>query len=160
MIDHGRLALKIHRYGCWVDSIKSPAFRWPLNKLYWIGFSFSEICSGISIPKSVRIGPGLKIWHFGSIIIHPSTVIGANCILRQGVTLGNRRGADDAPVIGDDVEFGAYSQVLGNVRVGHKCRVGAMTVVLKDVPDGATVVGNPGRIILYNNNKFNDPIEK
>jgi serine O-acetyltransferase len=49
------------------------------------------------------------------------------------------------PVIGDDVELGAYAQVLGGVRIGDGARIGAMTVVLTDVPAGATVVGNPAR---------------
>ena len=148
MFEQGRLALRVHQYGKWVDTIKNSKIRWPFNKLYWVGFALSEMLLGISIPKSVRIGRGLKIWHFGSIIVHPATVIGENCTLRQGVTLGNRRGADDAPIVGNNVEFGAYSQVLGHVRIGNDCRIGAMAVVLHDVPNGATVVGNPARIIV------------
>jgi len=69
--------------------------------------------------------------------------------MRQGVTIGNRREGGPVPVIGDNVEFGAYAQVLGGVRVGDNCRIGAMSVVLSDVPDGATAVGAPARII-YN----------
>jgi serine O-acetyltransferase len=58
-------------------------------------------------------------------------------------------------VIGDDVEFGAYAQVLGGIRVGNGCRIGAMSVVLDDVPDGATAVGVPARIIL---NESEEPV--
>lgn len=115
--------------------------------LYWQLFRLIETITGISIPWSVQCGPGLRIWHFGNIFIHPNTKIGSNCVLRQGVTLGNRRNADDAPVIGDSVEIGAYAQILGSVKIGNNCKIGAMSVVVTDIPDGATAVGNPARII-------------
>lgn len=117
--------------------------------LYWLLFRVIETATGVSLPKSARIGPGLRIWHFGGIFIHPDAVIGANCTLRQGVTIGNRRPGGQVPVIGDNVELGAYAQVLGGVRVGDNCRIGAMSVLLQDLPDGATAVGAPARII-YN----------
>jgi len=116
-------------------------------KIYWLAFRFVETVTGISLPMDASIGPGLRIHHFGNIFIHPATVLGRNVTLRQGVTIGNRRNDDAAPVIGDDVEFGAYAQVLGGIRIGRGARIGAMSVVLLDVPDGATVVGNPARII-------------
>jgi serine O-acetyltransferase len=93
------------------------------------------------------IGGGLRIWHFGGIFVHPEAQIGRNCTLRQGVTIGNRVADGAVPVIGDDVEFGAYAQVLGAVRIGNGCRIGALSVVLCDVPDGATAVGVPARIV-------------
>lgn len=77
----------------------------------------------------------------------PGTTLGARCTLRQGVTLGNRLVGDAAPTVGDDVEFGAYAQVLGAVHVGHGARIGAMSVVLYDVPAGCTAVGAPARLI-------------
>ena len=116
-------------------------------KLYWLPFRIIETAVGITLPVSAEIGPGLRIWHFGNIIIHPGVVIGSNCTLRQGVTIGNRHADGPVPRIGDDVEFGAYAQVLGAVRIGNNCRIGAMSVVLTDVPDNATAVGIPARII-------------
>ena len=74
-------------------------------------------------------------------------MIGANCTLRQGVTIGNRHDGGPSPVLEDDVELGAYAQVLGGVRVGRGAKVGAMSVVLRDVPPGAVAVGIPARII-------------
>ena len=102
------------------------------------------------MPKTARIGPGLRIWHFGGIFVHSDVVIGSNCTLRQGVTIGNRHADGPVPVIGDNVEFGAYAQVLGGIRVGDNCQIGAMSVVLCDVPDGATAVGAPARIVFRN----------
>jgi serine O-acetyltransferase len=99
------------------------------------------------LPVDARIGPGLRIYHFGNIFIHSATIIGRNCTLRQGVTIGNRLPDGPAPVLGDDVELGAYAQVLGDVRIGNGAKIGAMTVVLCDVPAGATAIGIPARIV-------------
>ena len=64
------------------------------------------------------------------------------------MTIGNREAGGPTPVLEDDVELGAYAQILGGVRVGKGAKVGAMSVVLQDVPPGATAVGIPARIIL------------
>ncbi len=75
-------------------------------------------------------------------------MIGSNCTLRQGVTIGNRHAGGAVPVLGNDVDLGAYAQVLGGIRIGNRCKIGAMAVVLCDMPDGATAVGVPAKIIL------------
>jgi serine O-acetyltransferase len=106
-----------------------------------------EIATGISIPREARVGPGLRIWHFGGIFIHARAVLGARCTLRQGVTIGAREDDGPCPVLEDEVDLGAYAQVLGGVRLGRGCRVGAMAVVLCDVPPGAVAVGNPARVL-------------
>ena len=140
-------AIAVYRFGCRNDRRRPGPLRWLLERWYWVAFRVTETLTGISIPKSVRVGPGLRIWHFGSIFVHPKVVIGANCTLRHGVTLGNRVLDGPVPVIEDDVELGAYAQVLGGVRVGRGAKVGAMSVVLGDVPPGAVAVGVPARII-------------
>jgi serine O-acetyltransferase len=140
-------ALRVYRYGRRVDAMREgSARRWSL-RFYWLAFRAVETITGISLPKECRIGPGLRIWHFGGVFVNPGTVIGANCTLRQGVTLGNRVENGPCPVLEDDVELGAYAQVLGGVRLGAGCKVGAMSVVLRDVPAGATAVGNPARVV-------------
>jgi len=116
--------------------------------LYWLAFRLIETTTGVSLPKSADIGPGLRVWHFGSIFIHPDTKTGANCTLRQGVTIGSRQIDGPVPVLGDDVEIGAYAQILGGVKIGNNCRIGAMSVDLTDMPDGSTAVGAPARLIL------------
>lgn len=140
-------AVWIYRWGRRVDRRPAGPVRKLCTAIYWLLFRLVETMTGISLPKSARIGPGLRIWHFGGIFLHPDAVVGANCTLRQGVTIGNRHPDGPVPVIGDDVEFGAYAQVLGGVRVGSRCRIGAMSVLLRDLPDGATAVGAPARII-------------
>ena len=138
----------VYRFGRRVNRRREGPVKWILDRTYWLLYRVTETLLGIGLPKSVSVGPGLRIWHFGNIFIHPDVVIGSNCTLRQGVTIGNRHNDDQVPVIGDNVEFGAYAQILGGVRIGNNCKIGAMSVVLCDVPDGATAIGIPARIIL------------
>jgi serine O-acetyltransferase len=116
-------------------------------RIYWAMFRFIETTTGISISLDARIGPGLRIYHFGNIFVHSDAVIGRNCTLRQGVTIGNVESGGQAPKIGDDVEFGAYAQAIGNIRIGSGAKIGAMSLVMSDVPAGATAIGVPARIV-------------
>jgi serine O-acetyltransferase len=140
-------AIAVYRFGRRVDRRRPGSYRTLLEKWYWLAFRVTETLTGISIPKSVEVGPGLKIWHFGNIFVHADSVIGARCTLRQGVTIGNREDDGPTPILEDDVELGAYAQVLGGVTIGRGARVGAMSVVLRDVPPGAVAVGIPARIV-------------
>jgi serine O-acetyltransferase len=139
-------ALAVHRFGRWGDERPGLAGRLA-RRTYWPLYRVVETLTGISLPKHVPVGPGMRIHHFGGIVVHDEAVIGANCTMRHGVTIGDRRPGGPAPVIGDDVEIGAYAQILGGVNVGHGARIGAMSVVLDDVPAGASAVGNPARIV-------------
>jgi serine O-acetyltransferase len=141
-------AIWIYRYGRRILNRRRGISQTIELKLYWLMFRIVETLTGISIPLDAQIGPGLRIYHFGNIFIHSETVIGRNCTLRQGVTIGNRVPDGPAPVVGDDVDFGAYAQVLGKVHVGDGAKIGAMTVVLSDVPAGATAFGIPARMVL------------
>lgn len=140
-------AIAVYRFGRRVDRRKPGVLRWLGGRWYWLAYRVVETLTGISIPKSVEVGPGLRIYHFGNIFVHADTKIGANCTLRQGVTIGNRHEGGPVPVLEDDVDLGAYAQVLGGIRIGRGAKVGAMSVVLCDVPPGATAVGVPARVI-------------
>lgn len=140
-------AIWVYRFGRRLDRREDGPLKELMTKFYWLLFRFVETLTGISLPKSASIGPGLRVWHFGNIFIHPDAVIGANCTLRHGVTVGNRREDGPVPIIGDNVEFGAYAQVIGGVRIGNHCKLGAMSVVLTDVPDETTVAGIPARVV-------------
>jgi serine O-acetyltransferase len=141
------LAIWVYRFGRRLDQRPSGLRKALLTRLYWLLFHLSETVTGVSLPKACEIGPGLRIWHFGNIFLHPAAKLGANCTLRQGVTIGNRYGADDAPIIGDSVEFGSYAQALGRIHIGSRAKIGAMTLVLTDVPADGTAVGVPARIL-------------
>ena len=141
-------AIWVYRFGRRVDLRPEGFVRNVLTTFYWLAYRVVETASGITLPKAATIGPGLRIWHFGGVVVHPQSVIGARCTLRHGVTIGNRVVDGPVPRIGDDVECGAYAQILGGIRIGNGCRIGAMSVVLDDMPDGSTAVGVPARIIL------------
>lgn len=140
-------AVWLYRRGRQLDRRPEGLVKKSLTSMYWLAFRLIETITGVSLPKAATIGPGLRVWHFGSIFVHPDATIGANCTLRQGVTIGNRHVGGPVPVLGDNVELGAYSQVLGGIRIGNNCRIGAMSVVLHDMPDGSTAVGSPARVI-------------
>ena len=105
---------------------------------------------GVTIGVSAKIGRRLVIEHSGGIVVHGNSVIGDDCIIRQGVTIGNRRldRPREAPHIGNRVNIGAGAKILGGVRIGDDVEIGANAVVIADVPSGAIAVGVPARIIL------------
>lgn len=106
----------------------------------------TSLLTGIILPRSAEIGGGLRIFHFGGIVVHPGVRMGRNVTLGHGVTLGEREDGT-LPVVEDDVVLSAYAQVLGGIRVGRGAKVGAMAVVIHDVPPGVTVAGVPARVI-------------
>lgn len=136
-------AVAIYRFGRWNDTRKPSLTKKLLDKVYWLVYRVVETLTGITMPKMVQIGPGLRIHHYGGIIIHQNTKIGANCTLRQGITIGNRYNDGPAPVLEDDVEVGAAAQILGDVRIGRGARIGAMSLVLCDVPPRRHRCRNP-----------------
>ena len=121
---------------------------WPVYVLHRV---YGEFLLGIEIPVRLIAGPGLQIFHGHGLVVHADSRIGARCILRQGVTIGNKQRADGsltgAPVVGDDVEFGAGAVAIGEITIGSRVAIGACTVVTKDVPSDCTVVGQRVRII-------------
>ncbi len=113
-------------------------------------FLLNRWLTGAEFVVGCRIGPGLVVRHAGGIVIGTGARIGDDCTLLQGVTVGERRadghGGHAYPRIGDGVVIGANSCVLGPVVVGDSASIGAMTLVLADVPPGAVAVGVPARI--------------
>lgn len=106
---------------------------------------------GISIPYNTAIGPGFYIGHFGGIVVNKETVIGCNCNISQGVTIGqlNRGPRQGVPEIGDEVYIGPGAKIIGQIKIGKGCAIGANAVVTHDLPDNAVAVGVPARVISY-----------
>ena len=141
------LVVALYRWGRWIRSLRFAPLRFLLNCIFVPVYGFATCFIGISLPRSAKIGGGLRIDHFGAIVIGPGVVIGKHCTIRQGVTIGNRKSLDDMPVLGDDVNIGAGAKILGAVRIGNGAKIGANAVVLSDVPEDATAVGVPARIV-------------
>jgi putative colanic acid biosynthesis acetyltransferase WcaB len=122
---------------------------WDLYKIpYWLILS---VVLGIEMPAQITIGKRLQIWHAHAIIINIHAVIGDDCILRHGVTIGNQGSGDEdnpgVPRIGNGVNLGCGCAVLGDIDVGDNVTIGALTVVTKSVPTGKVVVGSPSRTL-------------
>jgi serine O-acetyltransferase len=136
-------AISVYRFGRF--ALGCPRWmRLLLDPLYAVAHTAIGVLVGIDLPRQAAIGPGLRIYHFGGIIVHPGSVVGAGCTFGHGVTIGVRED-DSTPVIEDDVVLSAYAQVLGDVRVGRGAKIGAMSVVLRDVPARHSAAGVPAR---------------
>jgi serine O-acetyltransferase len=123
---------------------------WPLTRL--LARLLSQLgrwLTGIEIHPGARIGQGVFIDHGMGVVIGETAVVGNNCLLYQGVTLGGTGKAHGKrhPTLADNVVVGAGAKVLGAIQVGANTRIGAGSVVLRDVEADSTVVGIPGRVI-------------
>ena len=122
----------------------------PFAKIVILGYKVTTTwVLGVEIPPETEIGPELRLIHPQAIVVNGQTTIGARCVLRASTTIGNvmdRDGEPSAsPFIGDDVELGAGVTMIGPIKIGDRARIGAGSVVIKDVPADETAVGNPAR---------------
>lgn len=108
--------------------------------------------TGIEIHPGAKIGKGLFIDHGSGVIIGETTIIGDNCTLYQGVTLGGtgKEQGKRHPTLGNNVMVSAGAKVLGSFTIGDNSKIGAGSVVLEAVPPNSTVVGIPGRVVRRN----------
>ncbi len=145
----GFQALAVHRFGNWRLGVEPRALRAPLSMLYRTLFRGVRNLYGIELPYSARVGRRVVIEHQGAIVIHGDASIGDESVIRQGVTVGNRRieRPHEAPRIGARVNVGAGAKILGAVSIGDDAQIGANAVVVSDVPAGAVAVGIPARIV-------------
>lgn len=149
---------------------KSPGFRYSyyMRKagsysqrrgiLATIGFAYNKVMQnryrfryGFEISHLTRIGPGLFLGHFGGVVINPQAVIGTNVNIAPGVTIGqtNRGHNKGVPVIGDRVWIGTHAVIVGAISIGNDSLIGPGAYVNFDVPAGAVVLGNPGKVVSY-----------
>ncbi len=117
------------------------------SKYHVLEHRFWSIVTGADMPLNSEIGGGLLIPHPNGIVIHPDARVGVNCLIFQQVTLGHGGRKPGAPTVGGHVDIGAGAKILGGVTIGDHAKIGANAVVLCDVPEGATAVGVPARIL-------------
>jgi serine O-acetyltransferase len=115
--------------------------------------------TGIEIHPAASIGEGLFIDHGMGVVIGETAEIGSNVTLYQGVTLGGTgfQTGKRHPTVGDDVTVGSGAKLLGPISVGDRAKIGANSVVIHDVPVGATVVGNPGHPVRVDGKRVDGP---
>lgn len=144
----GLHAVVIYRMANYLLKMKFPLLPRVLSQL-------GRFLTGIEIHPGAQIGRGLFIDHGMGVVVGETTIIGDNVTLFQGVTLGGtgKEKGKRHPTIGSNVVIGAGAKVLGNVNIGDGVNIGANAVVIKDVPNNATVVGVPGRIVRHEGKK-------
>ena len=97
------------------------------------------------IGRRADFGPRFVLIHSHGVVINASVRGGANILLEHEVTIGAEK--NEAPMLGDDIFIGAGAKIIGGVRVGSHVKIGANSVVVQDIPDHATAVGNPARVV-------------
>lgn len=146
LTQQGLWALLQYRFFNWVYTSSLPkVLKWPLLGIGVLKLKAIEILTGITIPYSASIGEGFYIGHHSGIVINANAVIGKNCNISQGVTIGVSGRGDNrgVPVIGDYVYIGANATIAGKIIIGNKAVIGANSLVIKDVGESTTVVGVP-----------------
>lgn len=129
-----------------------------IKRISYLILNFKRIRYGIDISHKTKIGYGFYIGHGGPIVINPTTIIGNNVNVSQYTSIGANEG--NAAEIGDNVYIGPNVCVIENVKIGNNVTIGAGRVVVKDIPENATAVGNYAKVInfdrpaKYINNKF------
>ncbi|HGY5535066.1 MAG TPA: serine O-acetyltransferase, partial [Prochlorococcus sp.] len=138
----GFQALVLHR-------ISHRLWHWELPLLPRLLSQFTRSLTGIEIHPGARIGHGVFIDHGMGVVIGETTEIGNRCLLYQGVTLGGtgKEHGKRHPTLAENVVVGAGAKVLGAIQVGANTRIGAGSVVVRDVESNSTVVGIPGRVV-------------
>ena len=116
---------------------------------------FAKFLTGVEIHPGATIGRGLFIDHGSGVVIGETAIIGDNCTIYQGATLGGtgKENGKRHPTLGDNVMVGAGAKLLGNFTVGSGAKIAAGAVVLKDVPENCTAVGIPAHIVRKNGEK-------
>lgn len=141
----GFRALAFHRFGNWRMTVPSKILRSSLSIIYRFLYRKARNIYGIELPYTTQIGRGVIIEHQHGIVIHGNAVIGDNCIIRQGVTVGNRymNRPTEAPIIGNNVNIGAGATLLGKITIGDNTNIGANAVVIHDIEKNGLYVGFP-----------------
>lgn len=163
----GLHALWLHKFAHLLYLLRLPIIPRLVNYI-------SRFLTGIDIHPGAKIAPGVFIDHGSGVVIGETAIVGSGSLIFQGVTLGGtgKESGKRHPTIGKNVVIGAGAKVLGNITVEDHVRVGAGSVVMRNVPAGCTVVGIPGKVVkagdvasdsveqMLEHNQMPDPITK
>lgn len=158
----GLHALLVHRFS-------HKLYKWKIPVLPRFISFIMRFLTGIDIHPGATIGRNFFIDHGMGVVIGETTEIGDDVLVYQGVTLGGTSSSHGKrhPTLGNGVVVGAGAKVLGNIYIGANAKIGAGSVVINEVPENATVVGVPGKVVMQNivdkngvlmHNRIPDPI--
>jgi serine O-acetyltransferase len=125
-----------------------------LAPLAFLVYRWNSILGHAIIGRNADVAPGFVMLHSLCIVINTNVRAGRNFTIQHGVTIGTAGSGN--PVIGDNVFIGAGAKVIGGVKIGNDVRIGANAVVVNDLPDGATAVGVPARVVRIYGKKLDD----
>ena len=149
----GFQALLAYRLGVWSNGLENRVLRGPPRLLHRFLSLIARNLYGIQLSAHTRIGRRLRIAHQHGIVISGAAVIGDDCLIRHGVTIGllggarTGRSATGAPRLGDRVEVGVGAVLIGPIRIGDDAVIGPNAVVMTHVPAGAIVASPQSRIV-------------
>lgn len=126
----------------------------PILSTFWrLILRHYQIKYGFQIYPETQIGEGFYLGHWGTVVINPKAIIGKNCNIAQGVTIGqqNRGKKQGVPQIGNEVWIGANAVIVGNISIGDNVLIAPNSYVNTDVPANSVVIGNPAQIIPNKN---------
>lgn len=151
----GFWAIFQYRIAHYVFNLKIPILKQILQVITLIWQKLIEITAGISLPASVQIGHSFYIGHFGGIFLNANTIIGKNCNISQGVTIGvsglnEKRGV---PNIGDNVYIGANAVIAGKISIGNNALIGGCSLITSDVEEESIMLGVPAIKISNNGSR-------
>ncbi|MBL0954396.1 MULTISPECIES: serine O-acetyltransferase [Leptospira] len=161
-------------HALWLHKLAHLLYRMRLPIIPRLFNYLSRFLTGIDIHPGAKIAPGVFIDHGAGVVIGETAIIGSGSLIFQGVTLGGtgKETGKRHPTIGKNVVIGAGAKILGNITVEDHVRVGAGSVVMRNVPAGCTVVGIPGKVVkagdgtsdsmeqMLEHNQMPDPIAK
>ena len=157
-------------HAVWMHRATHRLWAWRLRLLArWLS-QVARLLTGIEIHPAAQIGRRLFIDHGMGVVIGETAVVGNDVTIYQGVTLGGtgKERGKRHPTVQDNVVIGAGAKILGDITIGTNCRIGAGSVVLRNVPDDSTVVGVPGhivfregkRVVITDPKQINDPLSE
>jgi serine O-acetyltransferase len=146
MLEPGFAAVAVHRFANARWNVRSRILRFPITALCRLMFTFVNWVWGIDLPYSTKVGRRLRIYHHGGTVLG-ARAIGDDVIVRHNTTFGvlTRFDAAGQPIIGNRVDVGVGTCILGAVTIGDDAIIGANSLVIRDVPSGSTVMGVPAR---------------
>ena len=138
LLTDGTFAMVMYRLMQWAQ-------RWRLYPLAMICNKLNGFFGRCIIGRNAQFGPGFVLIHSYGVVINTNVSGGRDVKIEHAVTIGAEK--NESPVLGDNVFLGAGAKIIGAIRIGSNTKVGANAVVVDDVPDGATVMGIPARVV-------------